>query len=47
MSVLGEFGLPAGGVEAALPSFGTRWDDAIDAYSTKFRLGSGYGLFRA
>ena len=34
VSVLGEFGLPAGGVEAALPSFGTRWDDAIDAYST-------------
>ena len=46
VSVLGEFGLPAGGVEAALPSFGTRWDDAIDAYSTKFRLSSGYGLFR-
>ena len=46
MSALGEFGLPAGGVEAALPSLGSRWDDAIDACSTKFRLGSGYGLFR-
>ena len=46
VSVLGEFGLPAGGVEAALPSFGSRWDDVIDACSTKFRLGSGYGLFR-
>ena len=46
VSVLGEFGLPAGGVEAALPSFGSRWDEIIDTYAAKFRLGSGYGLFR-
>ena len=46
VSVLGEFGLPAGGVEAALPSFGSDWDVVIDTYSTKFRLSSGYGLFR-